>query len=85
MLDLTNPKEFEILQHMCEAYLNGALYRTDFIYLLIWESECKDIEDCLESYYERWNNKECQCGIERAAETLAHMLMSLQMKIVTYA
>lgn len=34
-LNLANKLELTVLEHMCEAYLYGALYSTDFCTLLI--------------------------------------------------
>lgn len=83
-LDLRNPKELEVLQHMCEAYLYGALYSTDFCTLLVWNGSNKDIELCLERHLKMWDDKEIKWGwsYESAARWMVNDLWTLQQKIM---
>jgi hypothetical protein len=83
-LNLWNPKELEVLEHMCEAYLYGALYSTDFCTLLVWEKTNKDIELCLERHLKMWDEKgrKCDWSYELAAKWMANDLWTLQQKIM---
>lgn len=81
-LNLWNPKELEVLQHMCEAYLYGAMYQTDFCNLLIWEDRSIDIERCIDRHYKMWNEKETKTNYEDAARAMAWDLQTLQQKML---
>lgn len=83
-LDLVNPKEFEILCHMCEAYLMWFLYRSDIIYLLIGESDNLDMERIIERYYNDYSKNKSWLWVEEVAESMAHDLWTLQQKIIHY-
>lgn len=45
----------EVLNHLCEAYLFGALYQTDFISLMkIRKSKQGEFADKMWEWYENW-------------------------------
>ena len=81
-LNLANKLELTVLEHMCEAYLYGALYSTDFCTLLIWEDYNRDIMDCLERHLKMWDEKEIKTNYEDAARAMAWDLQTLQAKML---
>lgn len=81
-LNLNNPLELTVLEHMCEAYLYWALYASDFCTLLVWEDYNRDIINCLQRHLKMWNDKKDGVTYDPAVRAMAWDLQTLQQKML---